>query len=216
MIDSLRDAFRQAVQNFRSELNRDRVPEAADRLLRAMHAELIEFERQGSELENDLVRTKEESAEERQAAETCVRREEMAREIGDEETAGVARDFAVKHLNRQGILDDKVAVLERQIDEHRAALSDMKDQFKRARTQRATLSSTTGRTDARESLREADRLFDEMDRVAEGLRDFDAYADAARELDDALGTARPGPPPGPSDAELETRLQELKRKMDGS
>lgn len=216
MIDSLRDAFRQAVENFRAELNRDRVPEAADQLLRAMHAELIEFERQGGELENDLARTKEEATREKKAAETCVRREEMAKAIGDNETAGVARDFAAKHLVRLGILEDKVSVLERQLEEHRSAIGDMKAQFKRARTQRESLSSTAGRTDARESMRDADRLFDDMDRIAEGLRDFDAHAEAARELDEALGDAPPGPPPGPSDAELEARLEALKRKMDRS
>lgn len=216
MIDSLRDAFRQAVENFRSELNRDRVPEAADRLLRAMHSELVEFERQSLALEDDLVRTREEAAEEKRAAETCLRREEMAKEIGDEETAGVAREFAAKHLHRHDILRDKAAVLTRQLEDHQAALGEMKDQFGRARTQRESLSSTAGRTDARESMRDADRLFDEMDRIAEGLRDFDAQAEAARELDEALGDAPPGPPPGPSDAELEARLEALKRRMNRS
>lgn len=214
MIDSLRDAFRQAVENFKSELNRDRVPEAADRLLRAMHSELIEFERQAGALEDDLARTREEAASEKNAAETCVRREEMAKKIGDAETASLAREFASKHLHRHDILRDKAAVLERQLEDHRAALGDMKNQFSRARTQRESLSSTAGRTDARESMREADRLFEEMDRIAEGLRDFDARGEAARELDEALGDAPPNPPPGPSDAELEARLEALKRRMD--
>ena len=101
MFASLRKAFRQAVENFQSEVNRDRIPDAADQLLRAMRTELIELQRQSKELEKELEAVQEGARREHEATKTCLRREEMAREIDDKKTASVARNFARKHLQRQ-------------------------------------------------------------------------------------------------------------------
>ena len=42
MFDSLRDAFREAVSNFRDEIGRDDVPEAVDKLLVGMRQEVTD------------------------------------------------------------------------------------------------------------------------------------------------------------------------------
>jgi hypothetical protein len=207
MFESLREAFSQALENFRSELNRDRISDAADRLLRAMKAELIELQKQSAELEVELSAVAEDAANERRAAETCLRREELAAKIGDQDTASVAREFAGRHLQRHEILSDKSSVLSRELDERRGNLEELVRQFKEARLRRESLSATLGLAGARDGMREAGDLFEEMDRMAERVNDLDAQAEAARSLDlDAQ--------PGHSESlDLDARLDALKQRM---
>lgn len=214
MLDSLREAFRQAAENFRSELDRDRVPEAADRLLRAMRDELVELRRQSDELGGELEQVREEAAQERVAAETCIRREEMAREIGDEETAAVARQYAGKHLRRHEILSRKSEVLAQELTDRRKALDEMTAQFKEARLRRESLSAAAGRTDTREEIRRADDLFHEMDRMAERIRDLEAGAAATQEIDEMFGEEASGAESAAAEApDLDARLEALKARM---
>lgn len=216
MFDSLRQAFREAVDNFRTELNRDEVPEAADRLLRAMERELVETRLQLDRLAGEAKRVRAEAAAEEAQARTCVRREEMARKIGDAETESVAREFAARHLRRKDLLDEKASVLERELADRRAEMDEMVRQLGEARHKRDALAASAGRTQAHERLRQADGLFSDMDRMADRIRDLEARAAAAEELggselfgDDGLSQA----PPPPSEADVEARLAELKRRM---
>ena len=213
MFESLRDAFRQALENFQSEVSRDRVLEAAERLLRAMRAELIELQRQSRELESELEAAREEARREREATKTCLRREEMARKINDEQTASVAREFAGKHLQRHEILSEKSVVLARELDERRENLAEMKGQFQEALLRRESLGATAGRTDTRDPIRQADDLFEEMDRVAEKIEDLEAHAQAVQDvgetLDDGLSSAKDALP----ENELEARLEALRKRM---
>ena len=213
MFESLREAFRQALENFQSEVNRDRVPEATERLLRAMRAELIELQRQSKELESELEAVREEARREHEATKTCLRREEMARNIDDEQTASVAREFAGKHLQRQEILSEKSVVLARELDERRENLAEMKGQFQEALLRRESLGATAGRTDTRDRIRQADDLFEEMDRVAEKTEDLEAHAQAAQDIGETLGD---GPSPAKDalpDNDLDARLEALKKRM---
>jgi hypothetical protein len=207
MFESLREAFSRALENFQSELNRDRIPDAADRLLRAMKAELVELEKQSAELEVELSEVAEEAANERRAAETCLRREEMAAKIGDQDTASVAREFAGKHLQRHEILSDKSSVLSRELEERRGNLEELVRQFKEARLRRESLSATQGLAGARDAMQEAGDLFEEMDRMAERVSDTDAQAEAARSLD---LDAQPG---HTESLDLDARLDALKQRM---
>lgn len=207
MFESLREAFSRALENFQSELNRDRIPDAADRLLRAMKAELIELQKQAAELEAELSAVAEEAANERRAAETCLRREEMAAKIGDQDTASVAREFAGKHLQRHEILSDKSSVLSRELEERRGNLEELVRQFKEARLRRESLSATHGLSGARDAMQEAGDLFEEMDRMAERVSDTAAQAEAARSLD---LDARPS---HAESSDLDARLDALKKRM---
>lgn len=214
MLSSLGDAFKQAYANFLEELNRDRVPEAADRLLRAMKDELVDLEADTRELERELAEVREEAEAEDQSARTCVRREELALDIEDEETAAVAREYAKRHLRRHEILVEKASVLEREIRQRRAELEELTSRFREARERRASLQATQGRADTRDQLREADDLFAEMDRMAEKIGDMERAGEAAAELDEALGTD--APPRGPDPVDLDARLEALKRRMERS
>ena len=212
MFESLRQAFREAVDNFKTELNRDRVPEAADRLLKAMEQELIGARAALSRLENELASVREEGKREEAEARTCLRRETMAREIGDSETADVARDFAAKHLRRKDLLEEKASVLERELADRKAEVAEMTGQLKSARVHRESLIAAAGRSGARETFQQAEDLFHEMDRMAERIQDLEARVDAGAEVEEVLdpGT-RTAPPPPPED--VDARLEELKRRM---
>jgi hypothetical protein len=207
MFESLREAFSRALENFQSELNRDRIPDAADRLLRAMKAELVELQKQSAELEMELSAVAEEAASERRAAETCLRREEMAAKIGDQDTASVAREFAGKHLQRHEILSDKSSVLSRELEERRGNLEELVRQFKEARLRRESLSAVQGLAGARDAMQEAGDLFEDMDRMGERVNDTDAQAEAARSLD---LDAQPG---HTESLDLDARLDALKQRM---
>jgi phage shock protein A len=215
MLDALREAFRQAIVNFRTEL-RGGVRDEADDLLRGMRQELVNLQIQTHQVEVDLRRARAEAAKEGKELETCLRREALARQAGDEETAEIARKFAEAHRNRQQILSSKVDVLGRELEERKRSLAEATARFNAATVQREGLSATARRTGARGRLQDADALFDEMDRMGERIEDFQARSDAAQEVDDALsgGTepARSGTPPS-SDPDVEARLEALKRDL---
>ena len=213
MFESLREAFRQALDNFNTEVRRDRVPEAADRLLRAMKSELVELQKQSLELVDEVKGVREEAHREREAAKTCLRREEMALEIKDDETASVAKEFARKHLQRYEILTEKGEILQRELEERERNLDEMKRQFQEAKLRRESLAATAGRADTRDRIHGGDELFDELDRVAERIQDLEAQAAAAQDVGDTLRD-RPSPSQesGAGD-DLDARLEALKRRM---
>lgn len=214
MFEALRQAFREAAENFRTELNRDRVPEAVDGLLRAMQNELVDAKVHLDRLREEVTRTEAEAAREEDEAKTCLRREELALRISDTETALVARDFAEKHLRRHDLLKEKAGVLARELAERSAEVDDMMAQVKEARTRRSELAATAGRASARASFAEADDLFAQMDRMAEKISGFESQGAASQEVDELLGHApRADRPPPSGEVELDDRLAELKRKM---
>ncbi len=213
MFDNLRDAFRQAVENFRTELNRDQVPEAADRLLKAMEGELGQARAELKRLASEVEETRKKASEEEEQARTCLRREEMARRIGDTETADLARSYAERHLKRKDVLNQKAEVLERELGVQRGEVAEMTERMKEARLQRDALTASAGRTSARQRLGEADDLFQEMDRMAERIQDLEGRADAARELGEMDLDGQTGTPTPPTDEEMEARLEALKRRM---
>ena len=237
MFESLRQAFREAVENFHTELNRDAIPEATDRLLRAMSAEVVDAHRRLDELRSEIGEVRSEARREEEMARTCVRREEMARRIGDSETQEVARQFALRHLRRKAVLDEKAVVLEREVRDRAEELEDMMTQLREARTRQEGMSAAAGRTGARERLREADDLFAQLNRMEEKIQDMEFQADAAEAMTelgldedpaaspDSRGRSgsmsnstggsrdnRRGASP-PSEADLDARLAELKRRM---
>lgn len=212
MFESLRQAFRQAVENFRTELNRDRLPDAADRLIRAMEGELAGARAHLSRLEKEIGKVTAEAAAQEEEARTCLRREAMALEIEDEETARVAKEFAGKHLRRKDVLEEKAEVLTRELADRKREVEEMTAQVKDARLRRQSLLGTASRTGARERMQRAENLFDELDRMSERIRDMEAGAAAAEEMGRAMDSGREGER-APSAGDLDARLEELKRRM---
>lgn len=215
VFDDLRQAFREAVENFKEELNRDEVTDTVDGLLREMGRELVDARAYLSRLEEDARDALRRAEAEQKEGETCRRREEMAERIEDDQTARIARDYAEKHERRAEILRKKATALTEEIRLRKTEIGEMERRLKRARTQRESLRSAVGTMRARKTLSDDD-LFAELDRLGDDIDDRERYAGAAGEVDAALDDAPPGAGEageGTGDEELEHRLEELKRRM---
>lgn len=213
MFENLRRAFREAVDNFNRELERDAVPEAVDGLIRGMQKEAVATKAGLEGLKEQLARARKRAEAEAREVEVCRRREELARKIGDTGTAEVAAEFAKKHAARQRVLSDKAKAIEAEIRLGETEYADMLAQIKKARADRSSLAARAGRTRARESVHGADDLFGELDRMADKIGDTEAGAEAggslfddSREFDQELERSR-------REEAIDSRLDELKRRM---
>lgn len=213
MFENLRRAFREAVDNFNKELDRNAVPEAVDKLLKGMEGEAVDAKAALEGLKEQLAVAQKRSSEEARHAEVCERREAMARDIGDTDTAGLAATYAEKHATRSQVLSDKARAIEAEIRLQEAEYTEMLSQIRKARANRDSLAASTGRTQARDSLGGADDLFGELDRMAGRIVDTEAAAgaeealfDDASDFDDQLGASR-------REEAIDARLKELKRRM---
>lgn len=213
MFENLRRAFRDAVENFNRELSREGVSDTVDGLLKGMEKEAVATRAGLESLKEQLATAQRRVAAEEKEAGVCRRREELARKIGDTETADIAAKFAEKHENRQKVLTDKARAIEAEIRLLEAEFDDMLRQIRKARASRESLKATAGRTRAGSSIRGSDDLFGELDRMAERIEGDDARSDAADELfddgedfDHELRRAR-------REEVADARLEELKRRM---
>lgn len=220
MFDDLRAAFREALENFNKELKRDQVPETVDRLLVGMRDEIVDEKAEVAGLEQQLERTMGQAEQEAENGRTCRRREDMAREIGDQETASLAAEHAVKHEGHHALLQKKAEAMREELDFRRRTLQEMMAKFDEARSKRDALSATAGRSSARESLSEADDLFSELDRMAEKIEGERSRAEAAQVLDslDLDGDSDyhvelDEAPPAREELDVDAALAELKRRM---
>ena len=215
MFDNLRQAFKEAVDNFKEELGRDEVPDVVDGLLRQMQEEVTDAQAQTHTLEAQIKKALQLAEMEGKEVATCRRRESMAQKIGDEETAGVAADFAEKHEKRKSIQEHKALALREELEMKRGEVQEMMAQFKEARAKREALAATSGRATARNSMSENDDLFAQMDRMAEKIEGGDRQRMAEEELLSEFGSTDSASPSwGPSPEEVaEDRLRELKRRM---
>lgn len=216
MFDDLRHAFKEAVDNFRKELDRDQVPENVDKLLRGMMEETAEAKARLAGLEDQLAKARTEIKLESGEVETCLRREKMARDIADEETAKVAAEYAARHLKRQQVLERKATALEEEIRLRRSEVDEMIEKVKEARTRREELAATAGRSEARGSIGGAQDLFDELDRMAEKIGDAGHEADAAASFSDGGSDdlrVDPWSTPKRPEIDYDAALAELKRRM---
>ncbi len=217
MFDDLREAFRQAIENFKTELNRDEVPETVDQLLRAMREEVTDVQAATRKLDDDIRDALKGAEAEAKEAETCRRRERMARKIGDEETARVAGEYAEKHESRKAVLERKALALKEERDLRRAEVAEMMERLKEARANRDALAAKLGRGQAREAIRDADDLFAELDRMAETIDDAgrrrEAEDEVRRELGDDLDEVPSADPAELEELDVDARLEDLKRRM---
>ena len=219
MFEKLRNAFREAVDNFYEELNRDHVPETVDKLLKGMRDELADTKVQIRSLEEQIRKTLAQAEAQKKEAATARRRGEMAEKIGDEETAKVAREFADKHAERQGLLERKAVALKGELEFLEGEYEGMMAKVKEAAAKRDALAAKSGRAGARDTIGAADDLFSELDRMAEKIGDEESRAraaesfgdldldgDAAADFDRELEAEEP-------EVDVDARLEELKRRM---
>lgn len=217
MFGELKAAFREAVENFKEELHRDEIPETMDRLLRGMASEAASAKVRIEALDDEVREALERASREEREAATCRRREEMARQIGDEETARIAAEFAEKHERRRRVFEGKARALREELQLRRAELDEMLGRIREARAQGEGLQATAGRARAREAMGEAEDLFAELDRIGDRIAHTERRARAAADLDEGGPHDRSadGGTPSASDrnARAEARLQDLKREL---
>lgn len=125
MFNEFKQAWRQAVDNFWRELELDE-PDG-----RGVYREVAGARNQLEALEADIHATRRRLAEEKEQIEACIRRERMARAIGDDETARLAVEYRDRHRERAAVLGRKLEALEaerrlwiRDLDEMERALQE--------------------------------------------------------------------------------------------
>ena len=171
MLDDLRQAFREALDNFHKELGGDQVSETADTLLIGMKNEIISEKVQVAELQDQLAETMAKVARLEENIETGKRRRELARGIGDNDTAGLAGDWLSKAKDQRTILLKKAEALQDEVEFHSQSVDEMHSRFQEAQLKRETLSAASGRTAAYESITDIEELFHDLNRVARSITD---------------------------------------------
>jgi hypothetical protein len=217
MFENLRDAFREAVHNFKHELNRDDdVPPTVDRLLLAMHRELAQARELVSSLEKQIADARAQVERDRNEENTCRRRAELADRVGDGETARIALEYAVRYERRRVVMERKVIALDEEKTVRVVELTEMTERMEEAKTKRDNLAAAAGSSDSDETLRAADDLLEELDRMAsEAASSGDHRSAPMDELEREFSDLRVNPwaPTRRREIDADAALEELKRRM---
>jgi len=182
-----------------------------------MKGELASEKAQVSGLEDQITKTMEHIERLSDEVATARRREEMAREIDDNETVKLAAEFATKAEGYITVLQKKRTALEEELVFRVRTVEEMCAQFNAAREKRDSLTATPGRTDARESISAANDLFSQFDRMAEAIGETKAEAEAAQAFDELDQPSEfrvdIDDTPVPRELDVDAALEELKRRM---
>jgi phage shock protein A len=186
-----------------------------DRLLAGMREELIEARAALPGLEKQISDLRAIRARELREVESCIRRAEQARKIGDDETVEVAVRFAEKHRSRAEVAAQKLEAAEAELAMQERSVREMTDQLKSALARRDAIAAQARRADATDSLRGGrPSAVDDFDRIVEGIEDAEQRAAAARDVEEAFEDLEGGAGGELDPEELaELRLEELKRRM---
>jgi chromosome segregation ATPase len=220
MFENLRDAFREAIENFKEELNKEDPPRTAygtvDRLLHGMRNEVAQARSTLRGLNEQIEQTREQILHESTEETTCRRREEMAQRVGDEETARIAREYAARHSRRREVLGRKVAALEEEHAMRAAEVAEMLNHVRETEEKRDTLAAAR-KSGEPGTARAADELIADLDRMASAIDDTDP-APRSRTIDEiereyADLQVDPWAPVERPNVDFDERLAELKRRM---
>lgn len=110
MFEDWKQAWRQAVENFQRELRESDA--GTPPRVRAMEREIASASGALAKLDAEIRQSRREAENEREAEAVCRRREELARNVGDDETVRIATEFALRHGERAALFERKTAVLE--------------------------------------------------------------------------------------------------------
>jgi len=100
-----------------------------------MHDAVVEARTSLMEMSDQLSDTERRFDKERQNLEDAERRGKLAGGIGDKETVEVAEEFAAKHRERAAVLTLKIDAQRAELALAEREFAQMREQFKRARTQ---------------------------------------------------------------------------------
>jgi len=219
MFDELRAAFQEALDNFNKELSRNNVSDTADRLLVGMRDEIVSEKAAVAGVEDQLSKTREQITRLETEIGTARRREELAREIDDEETVTLAATFATKAEGHIAVLRKKEAALAEELSFRERTVEEMYARFNEAKESRDALTAATGRSGARKTITATNDLFEELDRMADKIDGNKARGDAAQAFDeldlggDSEYHVDPDEAPPARELDVDAALAELKRRM---
>lgn len=128
MFREFKRAWKQAVDNFWQELEAD--TEAGTG---AAYREVARVRNQLDELEDEIGETRQRLAHEQEQVRVCARRERLARDIQDAETARVAAEYRVRHEERSSVLEQKLDALEAERGLCRRDLAEMEKALQEGR-----------------------------------------------------------------------------------
>ncbi|MEE8250795.1 MAG: hypothetical protein V3R24_03560 [Gemmatimonadales bacterium] len=177
VLEDLRAAFNAALQAARGD-PRDR--------LRLMREAVIEAKTSISKMRDGVAATRKRLDAERTSLDDAERRGGMATEIGDQETATVAAEFAGKHREKVAVLERKLAAQEAELALGEREVAEMTANLKSADKGAAIGESSSTPLNQREETADRSAQFDEL----------------ATKLDNES-----------REALAEEQLQELKKKM---
>lgn len=112
MLGELRDAWREAVENFWRELRLEQSATTSPGRLTSMQRELASARSQLRKLDDDVARCRTMLAQERERERVSRRRENLARDVNDAKTAMLAASYASRHAEKASVLRDKLTALE--------------------------------------------------------------------------------------------------------
>jgi phage shock protein A len=184
MFENLRDAFHEAIANFKEELAREEVPGTVDRLFLRMKNELADAKRHLAALEKQIEHARIQVKRDGDDEATCRRRGEMARKVRDEETAHIAFEYAARYEQRRTVLERKVVALEDERVIRAVEFQEMAERLREAQGKRDTLAAAAGSSDSDETIRAADNLLEELDCLAGDMTDLSPGPRRTQEMDD--------------------------------
>ncbi len=131
MFEDLRQAWKEAVENFWRELQEEEAApgehgDEPHKQLAAMRREVSSADAELKRLEAEVTRARNAAAAEEQEERVCLRRKAMAEGIGDAETARVAATYAERAAERSAVLARKAEALEAERDLRQRELAEMK------------------------------------------------------------------------------------------
>ena len=215
MLDDLKKLFSRTWDAFVAEAGRRDPEDEVAELLSSMRREMVEVRAQLPLLEENHRGSIASLEREKKALEQTERRGAMAQRIGDAETARVAEEFAEKHRRRIAVLEEKVHAAKSEWDLRKDEAGEMMRRYKEADTNRFALVGELRRQGARSRINAAmggSPLHDEFDRAEEKIEEQSAYTGALEDLDAELGGG-PRRSSRPEPADVDARLEELKRRM---
>lgn len=161
MFEDWKKAWREAVENFRREL------EGADgdvsAHVRAMRHETTSARGALAKLKDEIQRTRRQAENERELEQVCRRREGLARNVNDGETVRIAREYAERHAERGAVLERKIEVLEQ---EHALLARDLESMEQILATQSDAAIGNTRGAQALDEHDRTDRDFGQLEQEA--------------------------------------------------
>lgn len=213
MLNDLQSLFKQSWKAFRTEIARREPEDELADLLGMMRREMVEARASLAEMERAIEGAQAELERERGALADCERRARMAGRIGDTETVRVAEEFAGRHRERTSVLQRKHAAAIAERDLHARDVRQMTQRYRQADTNRYALLAELRRQRAAGTLQDAldgsAGPIGDYSRMEGSIRDSAAYADALGEVADLDAP----PPAAERRNEVDTRLEELKRRL---